>query len=628
MLFFRHMRVCNGVIESTAMQKADIHYQIQAWHPAAHLFRVILSLRDPDPAGQVFRLPAWIPGSYMIRDFAKDVVYFSAAAGGFPIGWNKLDKSSWQIDPCKGPVEIECHIYAWDMSVRTAYLDQSRGFFNGTSVFLEAVGQSSGRHTVEILPPAGEVWGRWQLATTLQRISGNENHDFGVFEAQDYDELIDHPVEMAELEIGSFEVSGVKHELVLSGRHKADVARISGDLKKICQWQVDFFGGEFPDREYQFLTYASADGYGGLEHRASTALICKRTDLPQAHHDRNNISDDYLNFLTLCSHEYFHTWNIKRMKPAVFLPYHMEKESYTQLLWVFEGFTVYYEALALVRCGLIDEERYLRYLAETLTRVTVSRGRHNQSVAESSFDAWTRFYKQGENAQNAIVSYYSKGAMVALALDLYIRLQTESRFSLDDVVQAMWHEFGLAGKGLAEGDFEKLAIRVTGLALDDFFKAYVHGTEDPPLKELFSEFAVDYHLRPAASMDDKGGVASAGNDVPLSGMKIIPDGQQMARVQRVWSESPAEKAGLSAGDTLVALDGLRVTAGNFDKCYADLLPGSKAEIHFFRRDEMRHASMEVQAGDSDRVEITINEMNDAARQKRHDWLGIEAKELS
>ena len=412
-----------------------IRYQIQAVSPEAHLFRVTVCISSPDPKGQKFLLPAWIPGSYMIRDFARNIVTINAQCGDADLALEKLDKQTWQCESCNGELTLVYDVYAWDLSVRSAHLDTTHGYFNGTSVFVKILGQDSNPCEVEILRPEGEGYSDWQIATTLAPLD-TEFLRFGRYRAENYGDLIDHPVEMGTFSHASFSISGVPHDIVITGRHTADMDRLCHDLQAICSQHIKFFG-ELPQMErYLFQVMAVGSGYGGLEHRSSTSLLCGREDLPLMH--EKEVSENYREFLGLCSHEYFHLWNVKRIRPEVFKKAGLTREVHTNLLWAFEGITSYYDDMGLVRSGRIKPESYLELLARLITRVHRGSGRLKQSVAESSFDAWTKFYKQDENAPNAIVSYYGKGALIALALDFTLRIETDRRVSLDDLMRALW----------------------------------------------------------------------------------------------------------------------------------------------------------------------------------------------
>ncbi|MBV1919054.1 MAG: M61 family peptidase, partial [Pseudomonadales bacterium] len=390
-----------------------IQYTISSNDLNGHVFSVTCTITSPKNQGQRLIMPTWIPGSYMIRDFSKNVVQIAARdiASGEPVDIYKIDKSTWELGACKGAAVITYEVYAWDMSVRTAHLDQTHGYFNGTSVFFAVEGQESSVCELDIQQPQNVCAENWRVATTLKELTA-KRYGFGKYQAKNYDDLIDHPVEMADFALITFEACGVPHDVVFTGKHYADLERIAVDLKVICEYQINFFGMPAPMERYLFLTWVVGDGYGGLEHRSSTSLICSRADLPTS--KDKDVTDGYRTFLGLCSHEYFHTWNIKRIKPAKFLPYALGQESHTELLWAFEGITSYYDDLILARTGIISQESYLELLGQVITRVERAEGRHKQTVSESSFDAWTKFYKQDENATNAIVSYYTKGALVVL----------------------------------------------------------------------------------------------------------------------------------------------------------------------------------------------------------------------
>jgi len=560
-----------------------IHYTIVPKDLAGHLFNVTVTVANPDPDGQTFALPAWIPGSYMIREFARNIVRIRADSGGQAVALTKLDKHSWRAAPTTGPLTLHYEVYAWDLSVRAAHLDQTHGFFNGTSVFLRVVGQESLVHQVEIQRPADPAAKTWRVATAMPE-AGAKRYGFGVYACADYDELIDHPVEMGDFELATFKAHGIPHDIVITGRvPNLDMARLQADLKAICETQIAFFEPKTkraPLERYVFMNMAVGDGYGGLEHRASTALICARADLPSlATPKAAEPGEGYLRFLGLCSHEYFHTWNVKRIKPAAFAPYDLQAENYTPLLWLFEGFTSYYDDLMLVRAGIIGEATYFKLQAKTIGGVLRGSGRLKQSVADSSFDAWSKYYRQDENSPNAIISYYTKGSLIALAFDLTIRAKTGGAKSLDDIMLALWERYGRdfyngAGRGVTEQEVEALFDEISGLKLKNMFERYVRGTEDLPLAKLYAPLGVklvDERKGGKASLD-----AGIGRD-PLG-----------AKLTQVHEGGAAHQAGLSALDVVIAIDGLRVNgaAPNVDALLARYRVGDRVTVHAFRRDEL------------------------------------------
>lgn len=596
-----------------ATRRESVQYRIVPADPALHLFEVTLTIAHPASEGQQVSLPAWIPGSYMIREFARNIVSISASCEGRKVRLTKLDKHSWRAAPCKGALQIRYQVYAWDLSVRAAHLDQTHGFFNGTSVFLKVHGQEALPHIVDIQPPEGEAYARWRVATSLPEHKARR-HRFGTYIAGDYDELIDHPVEMGEFELIRFDAHGVPHEMAITGRvPKLDKARLAADLKKICEAQIAFFepsSKAAPMDRYVFLTLAVGDGYGGLEHRASTALICARNDLPVI--GQAEMSDAYRGFLGLCSHEYFHTWNVKRIKPAVFAPYDLSEENYTTLLWLFEGFTSYYDDLMLLRSGVIDSGAYLKLIEKTINNVQRGSGRLKQSVAESSFDAWTKYYRQDENAPNAIVSYYAKGSLVALLLDLVIRRDTKGRRSLDDVMRALWRRYGRdfysakGGRGVSEQEVEALFDEITGLQLKPVFDLAVRGTRDLPLAEAFAAFGI--------VMTDRRKGAT-----PSMAVRTQRDGSH-CKLGAVHEAGAAHKAGLSAGDLLVAIDGLRVTSGNLDGLLQRYRVGDKIAVHAFRRDELMQFELTLEADAAPQYALEPREKPAAGMKLRKPWL--------
>lgn len=582
---------------------SSIHYSIIPKNPQAHLFQVTLTILEPDSVGQRVSLPAWIPGSYLIRDFAKHIVQLSAESHDHRLTVQKLDKSTWCCAPSVEPLVISYEVYAWDDSVRAAHLDITHGFFNGSSVFLRVEGQEDQLCTVTILPPEGEAYRHWRVATTLPR-AGAGPYRFGDYQAANYDELIDHPVEMGQFSLATFEACGVPHDIAMTGRHRADMNRLCQDLKILCEQHIRCFGEPAPMSRYLFLMTVVGEGYGGLEHRASTALICARSSFPRV--GETEVGASYQNFLGLCSHEYFHTWNIKRIKPAAFIPYDLGRENYTCLLWAFEGITSYYDDLGLVRSGLIHPENYLEILGQTITRVLRGTGRFKQSLAESSFDTWIKFYQQDENAPNAIVSYYAKGALAALALDLTLRMKTQGQCSLDEIMRALWNTYGKTGKGVPENGIEPLAAEISGLNLNAFFEAILQGTEDFPLKELFATVGIGYQLRCSESSEDKGGTPGKGGAPrTVLGARLAANGKE-AKISQVFDHSAAQLGGLAAGDIVIAVNGIRVTADSLEKIIESYPAGATVQIHAFRRDELREFEITLKAAPQDTCVLTID----------------------
>ena len=574
-----------------------VFYRITSDDLSGHRFKVSLTIAEPNPAGQIVSLPRWIPGSYMIRDFSKHIETLRATHNNYPLSITHLDNHTWKIEAVRtGPIQIDYTVYAWDLSVRKAHLDETHGFFNGTSVFLKVHGQEHLPCLVEIKAPKQSS--KWRVYTSLPPAEGHPkaaaHTRFGFYRAKDYDDLIDHPVEMGRPKVISFVVAGIVHDMVFTGvLPNIDFERIAADTAKICEAQIRLFEPEsnippFGDHgaRYVFLTTVTGSDYGGLEHRNSTALICSRKSLPVI--GQSEQSKEYREFLGLVSHEYFHSWNIKRIKPAVFAPYRLDRATPTSLLWIFEGFTSYYDDLMLLRSGLISEQQYFDLVAETISRVNNDSGRIKQSVAESSFDAWTKFYQQDENARNQIVSYYTKGSLVALCLDLFIRQKTEHEKSLDDVMRYLWTHFGKnfylgSQLGLREADVPEVLHQATGISQDEllnFLERYVYGTKKLPLKALLETEGLKL-----TTLTKKSNAA-----VSLDIRTLNREGQCV--IQSVMQHGAAHQGGLSAGDVLVAIDGLRVNASNLDELLSRYQSKQKALVHVFRRDELRSFTVE------------------------------------
>jgi predicted metalloprotease with PDZ domain len=603
--------------------RPPIRYRIRAADPAAHLFAVECTVADPDPAGQRFALPAWVPGSYLVRDFARHIVAIRAAARGADVALTKLDKHTWRAAPCRGPLMVTAEVYGWDLSVRGAHLDATHGFVNGACVFLRVLGREERECEIEIQPPAGRRYARWRVATSLAR-KGARPLGFGTYAAADYDEAIDHPVEMGTFAHASFTAGGVPHEVAVTGRTHADLDRLARDLKRLCEWQIRFWGGPAPMDRYVFLVTAVGDGYGGLEHRASTALLASRDDLPRP--GEKALTERYRTFLGLASHEYFHAWNVKRIKPAAFTPYDLDRENYTALLWAFEGVTSYYDDLALVRCGLVKPDEYLELLGRAITQLLRTPGRRRQSVAESSWDAWIKYYRQDENSPNAIVSYYGKGSLVALCLDLHIRARTAGRRSLDDVMRALWRRYGRTGIGVPEDGVERVAAEVSGLQLGTLFNRWLRSTAELPLEEMLAAVGVEMEVRPAESASDRGGRPVAKSAAALAarvvlGARTSTEGNEV-KLTHVLDGGPALAAGLAAGDVIVAMDGIRVTPKTLEGRLAQLRPGDRAKLHVFRRDELHEIGIRFAAAPADTCVLRLDRRAPArAASLRRGWLG-------
>lgn len=600
----------------------QIEYRLSLADPHAHEFAVQLAVELKQSTDLRLDLPAWIPGSYMIRDFARNVRDLRASADGQAIEVCKLNKQTWQVPLAAGRVEVSYRVYALDESVRSAYFDDTRAYFNGTSLFLRVTGFADQAHSLRIDRPGFEGSETWSVATTLPAVD-TDTQGYGAYLAEDYASLIDHPVEIGILRQTGFRVADVPHEMIFVEDGGASIERIARDLRPICAEHVALFG-ELPVSRYQFQTLATRDGYGGLEHRDSTSLICKRADL--AWPGDSGIGKGYRQYLALCSHEYFHLWNVKRIRPAVFADSDLLQETHSELLWAFEGITSYYDELALPRSGVLGRDDYLDMLAPSLTRYYRNAGRHRQSVAESSFDAWTRFYKQDESAPNAIVSYYNKGALVAFGLDRLIRLASDERLCLDDLMRHLWRHYGATGRGVPERGIEIELTRLLGQPQHGFFEHYVYGVEELPLAEWFADYGIGVQRRPGRSLDDMGGFVkqAAEQQEPVRGIgSRLSAKDGLVRIEQVYANGAAEQAGLTPGDLLVAIEGERCSPGSLDNMLSRYPLGSRVRLSLFRRNLLREVTLPVEAAASDTVDLywlRDADLDAAVRQRREAWL--------
>ncbi|HEY1098667.1 MAG TPA: PDZ domain-containing protein [Myxococcota bacterium] len=592
----------------------SITYRITPKNPSAHLFEVSLTIEKPAAQQQVW-LPVWIPGSYLVREFARHFVNVEASTKKGAVVVDKLDKHTWQVATGGDDVTITATVYAWDLSVRAAHLDLTHAFFNGPSVFLAVAGREHEPCDVIIEPPADERCKGWKVATTLPAVdvrATGPTGGFGRFRAADYDELCDHPVEMGTFDLVEFVAGGVPHQMVITGRTRFDKERLAKDLAAICSEQIRMMHGDGPPpfSRYLFMTMAVGDGYGGLEHRSSTALVCKRDDLPKM--GMTEPTDGYRSFLGLCSHEYFHLWNVKRIKPAAFSPYDLKVENYTTLLWAFEGITSYYDDLALVRSGVISVDSWLELVGQTATRVLRWAGRHKQNLVDSSFDSWVKYYRQDENTPNSQVSYYTKGSLVALALDLTIRAATDDDKSLDDVMRLLFARYGdnVAGTngGVPEDGVERIASEVAGIDLTPFFDEYLRGTNDVPLGGLLEPLGLRYQTRPLDTDGDTGGKAGKKDADKRGTLNVsLGGGDDGAHLSVVHDNGAAQAAGLSAGDVIIAVDGLKVNKGSLHRVIGERAIGERVHVHAFRRDELFEVDVVVGAPEHKAAFLTVDD---------------------
>ena len=564
-----------------------LHYQIEFDDYRQHLIHVTLRfLADPT---QVLSLPTWIPGSYLIREFSKHLESVKAYdEDGRLLQISKFEKNKWRLfNTDHELITVEYDVYAYDLSVRGAYVDQSRLYVNPACVCLGLDGQEDKAIEVEIfLPPELK---HFQLATGLPHksfVSGRYT-----LKAKDYAELIDAPFELAEQSRFSFEAAGIAHEFVISGKHAMNAARMQQDLEKICGTEIAMFGSA-PFKNYTFMTMATGNSYGGLEHPNSTSLITPRDDLPKADEPLEP-SKEYQRFLGLCSHEYFHSWLVKFIRPENFAHYNLNKEGYTSLLWIFEGFTSYYDDLILLRSGVINQESYVTLLKAQIERYLQNPGRSVQTVAESSFDAWVKFYRPDENTNNAGTSYYNKGCLVALCLDLGLRLRGSS---LDALMRKLYENAQQAIQ-VSERTIFDLCRELTNQDWAEQINHLINTTDELPLDQLLPEFGFSFELK---------------NEQALPfGLKVV-DKPEGVLIQSAGRDGAAAKVGLSANDVILAIDGLKAS----EKLLAKYVKQAGTySVYAFRRDELMQ--FELQAAETS---LTTVELKVEDQAKADKWL--------
>ena len=546
--------------------------------PHTHLFEIEIAVkRTADgPQEELLVMPVWTPGSYLVREFARNVQDFTAGtATNQPLKWEKINKNTWRV-VTNGARDWHAtyRVYANELSVRTSELNSAHAFWNNANLLMYLEGFLNSPATVHVLAP--DVW---KVATGLPAVLGQKN----TFRAENFDVLYDSPFEASNFKTLIFNVKGIPHRIVIDGEGNYDPERMRRDVQKIVETEVEVMGGEIPYRDYTFILHLRANAGGGLEHLNSTALGYPRFGFKIQTGDRATSASpaatvtperDYRGFLALVSHEFFHLWNVKRIRPDALGPFDYTKENYTKLLWVAEGITDYYADLLLRRAGLITENEYLTATARAFQNLQNTPGRKEQTVEESSFDTWIKFYRQDENSINSQVSYYDKGAILGLLLDLEIRQRSQNAKSLDDVLRYLYVEFFKKNRNYTPADFQKACELMAGSSLEDFFNRYVRGTE-----ELNYSAALEAAgLRLDTVGTDPAEKVYFGADVAQEEDRLM--------VRRVYAGSPAYEQGLNAGDEIVALDNMRVTRDFFNARIAEKKPGDLINLTIFRSDDL------------------------------------------
>ncbi|WP_225412100.1 M61 family metallopeptidase [Stigmatella hybrida] len=580
--------------------KEAVHYRVSMSRPHSHLFEVEARF----PAGQAVLdavLPVWTPGSYLVREYARHLQDVTATGpGGEALPLQRVDKRTFRVTAGGQAVTLRYRVYANELTVRTSHLDGSHGYFNGATLFLYTEATRHQPHHVTVVAPEG-----WQTFCALERQGET-------FLAPDYDELVDSPFEVGPHTPLSFTAAGVPHEVVVWGDTVPDAEKLTADLQRICEAQARLFNG-LPMTRYLFLVYLTDKGRGGLEHKNSTALLFPRAGL----HSVRGWED----FLTLAAHEYFHLWNIKRIKPRSFVPFDYSQENYTTLLWAFEGMTSYYDNLFVRRAGLMSAQRYLTRLGETFTLLHGTPGRRTQTLAEASLLSWIKHYRPDENSPNSAISYYLKGEVVCVLLDLEIRRATQDTKGLDDVLRLLWERYG-DGSGMPEDGMEAAVREVSGQDLTAFFDLAVRSTRELDYSVL-SHVGLQAEFRVRESTSDKGGTPP-----PRKSSEVKPRGwlglttKGSGTLATVAEDSPAMEAGLCPEDELVALDGYKVDAASLLSRCEDKRPGDTVRLTVFRRDKLMELSAVLGQKPADAIYLSrVDKPSDAQKAAFQAWLG-------
>jgi len=591
----------------------DISFTVAMTRPHTHLFDVNIAIKrtTDGPQEELLVMPVWTPGSYLVREFARHVQDFTAAnAAGQPLKWEKTNKDTWRV-VTNGAREWHAtyRVYANELSVRTSELNSSHAFWNNANLLMYLEGFLKSPSTVRVLAP--DVW---KVATGLPAVPGLKN----TFRAENFDVLYDSPFEASNFKTLVFNVKGVPHRIVIDGEGNYDPERMRRDVQKIVETQVELMGGEVPYRDYTFILHLRSDAGGGLEHLNSTALGYPRFGFRIRSGERAtsaapNASQtperDYRGFLSLVSHEFFHLWNVKRIRPDALGPFDYTQENYTKVLWVAEGITDYYADLVLRRAGLITESEFLAATARSMQSLQNTPGRLEQSVEESSFDAWIKYYRQDENSINSQISYYDKGALLGLLLDLEIRKRASGAKSLDDVMRYLYAEFFKKNRNYGPVDFQKACELMAGSSLEEFFNKYVRGKEE-----------LDYNaaLEAAGLRLD----TSAGAGGVFFGADVVQEDDRLM-VRRVYAGSPAYEQGLNAGDQIVALDNMRVKRDFFEARMAEKKPGDLISLTIFRFDDL--STLRIKLGERREGTYRIVRLpaaTEAQNRIYRGWLGV------
>jgi predicted metalloprotease with PDZ domain len=586
---------------------APVRYRVSMPEPQSHELHVVMDVPAlPERAVLRFAMPAWAPGSYMIRDFARNVYDLTVTdERGRPLPVERLDKQRWEVGSGGRPLRIRYRVFAFEETVRTSYLDDRHAYWNGTSVFFYVEDELERPCDVVVEPRRG-----WRVATALPRLPGAAP----AFRAAGYDQLVDSPFEVGTHELHAFTIGRARFEVALFGRTNADVPRLLADLRRIVTATGKLFGG-FPFERYLFIVHCLGARGGGLEHAASCTLDIAGLSFED--------EKGYQRFNELAAHEFFHTWNVKRIRDRILGPFDYGRENHTRLLWFHEGFTEYMESLVLLRAGLIDAATYVSDLADDWGKYVLRPGRNVTPLSDLSFEAWTKLYKPSDNHVNRTVSYYEKGKWAALVLEILLREASAGRRGLADLFRRLWRDFGRRDRGLGEEDIEAAVAAVAGRSLSPYFRRYIRGTSELPVPALLVRAGISVQSQPAwaGDIDDE---IKARRARPWTGLSFTGAAAgDRAVIKNVVPDSPAYRAGLTFGDELVAVDGLRVTSTTAAKRLADAAPGARLQVQYFRRDLLRTTTLRPRINPERRISFElVEDPPTRARAIRRGWLGV------
>jgi len=575
---------------------STIHFSLSFPEAQAHYVDVQLDIQGFENQNYIdLVLPVWAPGSYLIREYAKNVERFRAAdATGVACPFTKVNKNTWRVQHHGKALSVTYAVYGFESSVRTSFINREHAFLSPVGVFFHIQGQLQHPVTVSVKLP--ENWPK--ISTGLEPTNSSNT-----YYAANFDILYDSPFEIGNHDTWSFEVEGVTHECAMVGEGNYNKQQLTEDITKIVAEENKIWGSN-PNNYYLFITHNHQNAFGGLEHLNSTVLACSRFAYQQ--------EASYKSYLSLVAHEYFHLWNVKRLRPKALGPFDYNQENYTTGLWIMEGFTAYYDNLIVRRCGFYSEEEYLQQLAIDFNTVYNRPGYQLQSAAAASFDTWIKQYRPDENSANTSISYYNKGAMHAVALDIKILVQTEGKYRLDDVLKAAYNQFYIIeNRGFEEEELQKLAEDLTGVPLDDIFKA-AHSVEELDYNRIFNE--VGYEM-----VD----LLAAHNSASLGVRIAASEGRSI--IKQVDRDSAAWHGGLNVEDELLAVDLYRVdTAGKvLDYILASKQVGEQIKLVIARDGLLQQLTVTLQKQDKKNYVIQRKE-NSTLQQQAYGniWLSL------